>query len=569
MNPITVSSSVHEKQGRGQRLRLLVAFRLATAVALFAATWFFRPGVEGSLFGRSFLAILIITSSHLFVALTLVFRYFGRPLRSFSRLTFLQIVWDLLFNTALVGISGGIDSPFKIMYYFTIFNAALLFLGTGAFSAAALSGIFYGALANLEYLKHMPQFFDVVRKPGTWQENQVIASIVLNTIGFFVVAYFSSYLSVREERAEVKLAQKSLEIENLEALMKRIVESLTSGLATLDSMGRINFWNGPAQEITKLNFKDIHLKPFLEIFPDASAQFDQNGELLPGEARPWRLETQFQCPNGEEKILGFSLASLRHGTEASQGSLVIFQDLTRYREMEEKVKRADQLAAVGELAARIAHEIRNPLTSLSGAIEVLKNQLALEKQDQKLMDIAVRETDRLSQLLTDFLLFAKPMSPQLEEVEVRNLIQEASELFSRSHGNKKISLKLNLKVSTFLWADSRQLSQMMWNLMTNAADSMPQGGEIEINLMEDIGKREVIVEVRDEGIGIPHEIREKIFHPFYTTKTRGTGLGLAVVRRIVEDHGGSISFESLQGGTIFRVRFPKTLKENQLRMGVA
>ena len=465
-----------------------------------------------------------------------------------------QIAWDLLFTTSFVYITGGIESEFKFLYWITICMSAILLFRVGAFSAAAISGILYGILLNLELFNIFPTYFAVSGEASLWLEDRVIRSIFFQSIGFFTVALASSWISNWARQAEAMLVEKSADLEDLEDLMGRIVESLTSGLATLDAQGRINFWSRAAEEISTLRYEDVKNKLFTDVFPEAKVHIGSESDR--SDQKPWRWEMLYQRPEGVDKTLGFSIAPLRHVEKGeSQGTVVIFQDLTHYREMEDQVKRADRLAAVGELAARMAHEIRNPLTSMAGSIEVLQQRLSLEKSDHKLMDIVLRETDRLNQLLTDFLVYAKPQPPKFEHVSLDQLVKETAELFSKNSVTQGIEIVSEIEPEIFVYADPMQLSQLMWNLIKNASESMKQGGRIYVRVVKNSGR--AAIEVRDEGEGIPIEIQREVFQPFYTTKTKGTGLGLATVKRIAEDHYGEISFTTgKEEGTTFRVEIP-------------
>ncbi|MFH1018178.1 MAG: ATP-binding protein [Pseudomonadota bacterium] len=543
-----------DQPGLKQRLGWLIAFRIVFASVLVIATLVWRPG-EG---GMPFLALLFATSAHLAMAILFVVMDRIEAIRWTRTFALLQIVWDLIFTTSLVAVTGGLDSDLKGLYWLTIAIAAILLFRFGAFLAALLSGLLYGVLLNLELFGLVVPLFNVVAESSIWKEDRIWHSIILQTAGFFTVAYVFSTISVRLRRAETMLVERNADLEDLEALMGRIVESIASGLATLDAKGRVRFWSRTAEEITGLTQEEVRGKALNAVFPEARELAGGGEERMPSAPRSKRLEVPFRGKASKPRILGFSLSPLRHGAGGEPGMLLLFEDLTDFREMEEQVKRADRLAAVGELAARIAHEIRNPLTSVSGSIEVLKASLKLNERDRRLMEIVVRETDRLNQLLTDFLQFARPTTIQAEEVELDRLVRETVELFSRSHGGESLKVRLELAPGAVVEGDPRQLNQMFWNLIKNASEAMPNGGEIRVALENDSDPSHVSIEVHDSGAGIPREILERIFTPFFTTKKRGTGLGLAMVRRIAQEHGGEVFVESsMDCGTTFRVRLPR------------
>ncbi len=543
-----------DQLGLKQRLRWLIAFRIVFAGVLVAATLVWRPGDSG----WPFLAVLFATSAHFAMAILFVVLDRTKAVRWPKTFAHIQILWDLIFTTSLVAVTGGLDSDLKGLYWLTIAFSAILLFRFGAFFTALLSSLLYGVLLNLEMFGVIVPLFNSVAESSVWKEDKIWHSIILQTVGFFTVAYVFSTIAGRLKHAETMLVEKSADLEDLEALMGRIVESITSGLVTLDAEGKIRFWNKAAEEITGMKQEEVQGKFLIGVFPEAGRMFEAEKERVFAGRKPNRLEITFAKKNSKPQVLGFSLSPLRHGAGGEPGMLLLFEDLTDYRELEEQVKRADRLAAVGELAARIAHEIRNPLTSVSGSIEVLKSDLKLNDRDRRLMDIVVRETDRLNQLLTDFLQFARPISSPFEEVSLDRLVRETTEIFSKSHGSNALKIKLELASEAVVEGDPRRLNQMLWNLIKNASEAMPEGGEVRVRLAEEPGKKGISIAVHDTGVGIPPEIRDRIFTPFFTTKKKGTGLGLAMVRRIVEEHGGEVFVESsVETGTTFKVRLPR------------
>jgi len=392
-------------------------------------------------------------------------------------------------------------------------------------------------------------------------------------LAFFVVAFLSSHLAEELRRKKSELIQKQVDYDKLEAFNQDIIQSLDSGLLTIDSRGKITSCNKTAQKILGLNPEEIEQGHIQQLFPDIDGALFRMAENSP-RANPYqRYETTFADRTGKTLFLGFSISPLRDNNDRVIGKTFIFQDITKFKEMEEQIKRSDRMATIGEFAAGIAHEIRNPLTSLSGSIQVLKEELELRGANRHLMDIILRESERLNNLITDFLLFAQPPRTNKEKLDVGRVIGETLQLFDNSPDrNRAIKIVKELTGKAFLLGDPHQLKQLFWNLFINAAQIMPNGGELRVNLetvnadgtsnpLKGAKKRDMTpfakISVSDTGDGIKPAEKEKIFEPFFTTKEGGTGLGLAIAHRIVENHEGFISVNSHRGkGTTFEIFLP-------------
>jgi len=279
----------------------------------------------------------------------------------------------------------------------------------------------------------------------------------------------------------------------------------------------------------------------------------------PNELTRW--EGAFRRPDGRKRALGFSLSPLMDGGGRHQGYILIMQDLTPLREMEESVRRSERFAGIGKMAAGIAHEIRNPLASMSGSIQMLSQSDALDETGNRLMRIVLRETDRLNSLVTEFLQFARPNPPEFENIYLRHVLDEMILVFRYLHFNNTpetrpdVDVTLHMDTEIQIEADPRQLRQVFWNLLNNSVQAMPDGGSIDISVEK--RAREVEVQVLDAGLGIPVDRLDRIFDPFYSTKQDGTGLGLALVHRIIEEHDGRIHVVSSPGeGTRLSVILP-------------
>jgi len=505
--------------------------------------------------------------------ITLIYVPFLNRIKDVPKFAFIQHIVDVFLITLLIYLTGGIESFFVIAYIFSIISGSIILYKRGAYFVASMSSIAYGAFLDLEYYGLIHPMYNSLSSGYDYSSSYVLYRISVYVVAFFVVAFLSSHLAEELRRKRGELIQKQDDYERLEAFNRDIVQSLDSGLLTIDSRGKITSFNKTAQKILELKPEELEQGQIQRLFPDIDEALFSLTENSPT-ANPYqRYETTFVDKTGKTLYLGFSISPLRDNNDQVTGKTFIFQDITRFKEMEEQVKRSDRMATIGEFAAGIAHEIRNPLTSLSGSIQVLKEDLELKGANRHLMDIILRESERLNNLITDFLLFAQPSRINKEKVDIGDLIDQTLRLFENSPGhNRAIKIVKDLKKKIFLLGDPHQLKQLFWNLFINAAQIMPNGGELRVNLetvnahgtsnpLKGARKGEVApfakISVSDSGDGIKPEEKEKIFEPFFTTKEGGTGLGLAIVHRIVENHEGFISVISqLHKGATFDIFLP-------------
>ena len=377
---------------------------------------------------------------------------------------------------------------------------------------------------------------------------------VLDVFGFLAVAAFSGYLAERLRSADESLARASTEIADLQALNQHVIESLTSGLATTDKDGRILTFNGAGEQITgylaseaggRRIFELLHLPADFEALLASSVQGSH------------RLDLKFTRPDGREIDLGLNAAPLN--TPGGQaGFLLVFQDVTETKRLQRKSAAQQRLAAVGEMAAGIAHEVRNPLASMSGSIQILRQELPVNAEQGQLMDIVIRESERLNETIKSFLAYARPQTASTRRFDLRRAVNETALLLQHSPESADAHhIDVDLP-STPVWfdADEGQMRQVVWNLATNARDAMPDGGNLVVAVeCEESGS--VALRVRDEGVGIPPDELDNMLQPFQGRFEQGTGLGLAIVHRIVSDHGGELQVTSTPGsGTTVCVRLP-------------
>jgi len=538
-----------------RRLKWALALRIIIVTFLLGATVFIHLGRGYSFLAASLMSLYVLSAATYLV--TLVSAVILRLLKTrVTGLAYAQIFWEVIFVTALIYITGGQDSIFSFLYLLAIIMAAILCYRRGAFLAATAGSVLYAGLLILIFRGNLPMLMGAaaVAPPNFYD---LIQAILYNDVSFFLVAAFSSYLTeqLRATGHELKEAQDGLD--KLEALNDCIVLSLRSGLLTLNSAGRITSFNRAAQRITGFSEAEALNRLLSQVLPgiqlDPAAAFEQQ--------TPFRLP--FADRKGRRRILEVSLSALVGPQDRDIGKLLLFSDITPLAEMEERLRTSDRLAAVGRLAAGMAHEIRNPLAAISGSIEVLERELSLEPVNRHLMHIVLREADRLNSLITDFLLYARPTPRSRETINLPQLVRDLLAVFSnRTDIPAGIQLETNLEEGLTLETDPKLVQQILWNLINNAAEAMPEGGRLRLSCTRLSGPAEadgfLQIQVSDSGRGIPEERLGRIFEPFFTTREQGTGLGLSTVWRIVESLEGQVSVQSRVGeGTTFTIELPR------------
>jgi len=506
----------------------------------------------------------------IFYLVTIVYALLLKKVKDVYRFAFSQIAVDHLFIAILIYFTGGKESFFPITYIFSIIASSTIFYKRGALFSASLSSLLYGLLLLLQ-LHH---WINPLGEPSIYDPSQVFYSLIIYMATFYIVAFLSGAISEELKKKKKELIQKQVDYNQLETFNQNIVQSLDSGLLTIDLHGNINFLNRTAEKILNRNRGTLKDTSIYDLFPRINEVVEQVKMKIPESFSDYqRYETLLTNHDGKRIYLGFSISPLTDPEGSLIGHTLIFQDITKFKEMEEQMKRVDKMAAVGALAAGMAHEIRNPLASLSGSIQMLRAELTLDESQQHLMEITLRESERLNALITDFLLFAQP--PQSHKIlyPVERILEETLDLFihSPSFRDGIRILRPSPQEETRVRIDPDQMKQVFWNLFINAAQSMSNGGEIQVqlgrgnaqgitglSLSSQVKDKEwVKISITDSGSGIAPEEKEKIFEPFFTTKENGTGLGLSVVHKIVENHKGLIKVDSVLGrGSTFSIFLP-------------
>ena len=507
---------------------------------------------------------LVITGAFGFSILSL---WLLPRIRNSTRFAVIQIAADLTLETLLVYLTGGASSVFTSLYLLSIMAASRTLAPWRSVPTAAGAVLLHGTLLTLLLYNVIP-----AASPSPAHHDPLLrASVSLlmilgNMCASFVVAYVSAKFAEHLHAVRQRAARTEADLADLRVLHEDIIQSVPSGLITLDRTGRVLTGNRMAGIITGITPEILTGRFWEDLFAD-SEPLRQVLADLEGGARTRRLEARVSRQDGTVVPVGLTMALLSRG-EVTVGVVCSFQDLTEIKRMEERVRRGDRLAAAGALAAGLAHEIRNPLLSVIGSIEVLQRSLKPEGADAELMEIALKESDRLNGLLTEFLEYSRVQPVRREVCDVGEILREMVHLLSY---DKRLAPGVRIVCdvepeSLSASLDPKQIRQALWNLCANAAEAMPGGGRLTLRARmrrcppaKEGGRPSECLEigVEDTGRGIPAARMSSIFEPFYSTKPQGFGLGLAIVHRIVHEHGGQIDVESRAGeGTTFVLTIP-------------
>ncbi|MCD6525739.1 MAG: PAS domain S-box protein [Desulfuromonas sp.] len=449
-----------------------------------------------------------------------------------------QIVWDLALCTLTVYVTGGVASQFAFLYIFVIFASGLFCKTTEVFMTFAAAMILYGGLVDLQY-------YGFISPESHLSSQQIFYRLFLNSAAFLLTGLLSAVLSSRLQKSQCLLERERSEFVELEHLNSLILKSIPSGLAVIDLQGGVRSFNEAAASISGVDSRGALSSTVADIFP----QLDLRSANLLVE----RGEFHYVHPVGEQRIIGYSTSSIHDSSGSYCGILIAFQDLTKIKKMEQDLQLKDKLSAIGGLSAGLAHEIRNPLASLSGSVELMKENATFSAADEQLMEIVSREAGRLNRLLSDFLIFARPREPQCVHCNLSIVIDDVVAL-ARSDADFA-GITISWDYSEDLWADVDQemFQQLIWNLVKNGSRFVGKPGQIGIY----VSVEQHSFWVDDNGHGVDDAMRKKIFEPFYTTRADGTGLGLSIAHSIVTAHDGTIEcLDNSWGGARFLVSLP-------------
>jgi two-component system, NtrC family, sensor histidine kinase PilS len=533
------------------RLSVLIAARVVLVTLLMGSAVLIQVNRQEAFPVDPFFALIGLTYA-LSVFYLATLKFAGRH----PWLVDFQFAADALLVSAFLHVTGGITSSFSSLYLLPIVAASIIRYRRVALQLATLSAILYLGLVAAQYVLTEVPFSPPVELPTIRVAQYTVA---INLGGFLAVAVLAGSLADNLRSAGARLEDASHRIRDLRAFNEYVINSLLSGLITTDRDGRILTLNRAASTIIGVPAAQVIGKDVIEVMQIPEPARARIASLTVG--RSLRIDCRHRTARGRLIDVGFTASTLVL-PEGGTGYLWSFQDVTDMRRLERDARLRQRLAAVGEMAAGIAHEIRNPLASMSGSIQVLRQELPLSEDQAQLMDIVLRESERLNDTIKSFLAYARPQRSALSRLDLRKVLQEAALLLRNStevHSNHTVDVETP-EAPVWCEADENQIRQIVWNLATNGLRAMSGGGRLRLSVASDLGSEGdgwVVLGVQDEGCGIAPEDLDGIFQPFRSSFDRGTGLGLAIVHRVVTDYNGTIHVSSHVGvGTVMSVRLP-------------
>ncbi|MGD0211841.1 MAG: ATP-binding protein [Terriglobales bacterium] len=491
-----------------------------------------------------------LTGMLLWFVLSLFFLFLVSVWNEHRLQAILQVLADLAMVTLVVHLTGGIDSSLNFLYPLVIVVACMLLPRAWGYLSAALAFILFGTILELDYYLVIPSYSTSHPKLKALE-----VVIFVNLFAYFAIAYLAGLLMNKLRQVDVQLKNASGALENLQALHENIVQSMSGGVITTGLDGRITLVNRAAQQLLEISEAELRGRSVADLFQDPLPHF--------GAGRGDAEVRYVAATTGFRKTFRVLVSALNVSARSDVGFVYSFDDLTEIRRLEREVRMQDRLAAVGRLAAAIAHEIRNPLTSIAGSVSMLSDAPSLSSEERHLLQIVTRESERLNNIITDFLAYSRGKQYRFERVNLIPLLEDTLTLLEHrlTAENARITIQRNFQKSeAWVLGDGDKLKQVFWNFSENALRAMKaqiQGGTLTVSLTARGPEWEM--SFADTGPGINPQQTEKIFEPFQSNFEGGTGLGLAIVYQIVQAHEGKVWARSELGkGTSFVVRLRRT-----------
>ncbi len=550
----TIDSLVPEGPSNGpemrKRVEWLMLLRLMVTTFLLGATLFFQIQESGSIFVDAAIPLYVLIGATFL--LSLIYALSLPAIPNLGAFSFFQIMVDVVYATVLIYFTGGASSVFTLLYIFPIVSAGILHFRRGALFIAFVSAILFGLMIAFQFHGALPPSDWPWESPwGRFTPGYVLWAFVVHFTIFLIVAFASSSVAEQLQRTKISLSRRELDYQKLSELHTNIVRSIPSGIITTDERDRITYVNTRGCALLGTSLLELISIPLKEVFPVIEDGITTSGV---------RQDTYRTVTGVGKKRLHIELtvSDLKEEDGTPRGRLVVFEDVTEMRRMEERVRLSEKQSAFVRITAGMAHEIRNPLASLRGAAELLSNSSPALESERKLLGIVIREADRLNSLLSDFLVTVTSRQSKKSRMLLSDLAEETVAQFTGDYGSRRdICVQTLINQGVEIEGERAQIKQAFWNLLSNAADATPDGGVIHAVLESDVASGRAIFKVQDSGPGIPPEIRDRIFEPFTTTKERGTGIGLSLVLSVIEAHEGTVEVRTAPTtGTLFTIQLP-------------
>jgi two-component system sensor histidine kinase PilS (NtrC family) len=486
-----------------------------------------------------------------------------------------QVVGDLGVVGGIIFSTGGVESPLSFLFLFVIISSSVMLPRVASYLTASGASIIYGLLVDLEYFNVIQPIYFFSKSTVSYQGAYLFYIISLNIASFYSVAYLSSILSHRLRVIKDELQAKNIDFKKFQQFHRNIVQNMVNGLITTDLEGRITSVNIACERITGIPQNECIGKYCYQVLPmeELARLFTYKKDRL---SMPYQMDGECQREGNDTILISMKISHLmisgaegKANLDQPEGYVCVFEDRTEMHQMEEKMKQSEQMAAVGKFSAGLAHEIRNPLASLSGSIQLLRETLEIDEEQERLMEIVLKETERVNGIVSEFLAYSQPRKSKPTVIDLTQLLEDIIILMKNSNEyDPSINIQLVAPPDhIIIQSEETQIKQMIWNLCINGVQAMDKSGNLTLTLEKVDGykgrdfetdRRGVLIIVEDQGRGIPPEEQTAIFEPFYTTREEGVGLGLPTVKQIVERFAGNISVTSEPGhGTCFEVFLPQ------------
>ncbi|MBN1654981.1 MAG: hypothetical protein JXA30_14525 [Deltaproteobacteria bacterium] len=544
--PYDSTAAVNEQTQTRRRLQYSMVARLVVASLLLGGALFVAVNEETGF--RSFTPVALILLIVIMYASTLAFALGLLRWHRTDLIALGQIALDLTITTVLLFLSGGLNSGFTFLYGVTVLMTAMVMGPAEARIAGLSASVLYLGVGIGLARGWIPVAPDQSSEAYALEISEIVRASSTSIFGLLLVTLLASGLATRLRVTGGQLKAAKASAARLARINNDIVRSLGSGLLTTNLHGEIQTINPTGVEMFHCTEQEIVGKTLDSILSGTTQ----------GLGNVTRAEGFALRPDGSSFPVGFSTNALQNEEGIDIGTVVVFQDLTEIVQLRDAAHRADRLATLGRLSAGLAHEIRNPLNSISSSVELVRDSPRLDQQERRLLSVILKESERLNELVTTMLQVGRPVSPQFQRLALGQIVEEVIEMARQNPGsNTQINIEASLpQEPVSAWIDGGQIKQVLWNLIKNAIQASPQGAQVRVKLRNDREGR-ALIEVSDEGMGIDPKKTERIFDMFHTERIHGAGIGLALVKQIVDAHRGSIEVQSaLEKGATFRVSLP-------------